>query len=441
MLVTCLQDGHVQVRGSTAWALATICALHKNSISGEIVPVMIAGLTKALEDADAYVASKACYAVHNFAAACEDDNEAPSNLLSRCMPDLLGRLFVLAARADGDVENLRINAYEAIGMIVSNSAEDMKPIVVQVFVETLSRLEPTFSATFPSAERQELQSNLCLIGWCCKKLTVQDIAPHSDRAMTLLLQVFQTKSAHAHEDAFIAIGHFADRLGPDFARYVPFVQPPLLAGMKNYEEFQVCTIAVGVVSDICRAISKQVLPYCDDIVRSLIELLQAPTLNKVVKPYALSSFADIALAIEGEFERYSNIVLAMLQQAGEITIPAGTDDEDMVDYINSLHAAILEAYSGIVHGFSAANKEDGLLVVMESMFEFVLRVGSNEKKSEEVLKYCVGLIGDLGQVYGRKLHTFFRQPVVAALIDEASHDEEIEETAGWAREMVTAALA
>ena len=72
---------------------------------------------------------------------------------------------------------------------------------------------------------------------------------------------------------------------------------------------------------------------------------------------------------------------------------------------------------------------------MESIFEFINRVGSNDRKSSEVLKFCVGLLGDLGQVYGRKLFSVFRQPVVAALIDEGSQEEDIEETAAWAKEV------
>jgi importin subunit beta-1 len=65
-----------------------------------------------------------------------------------------------------------------------------------------------------------------------------------------------------------------------------------------------------------------------------------------VKPNIISLFADIAMAIEGDFERYATIVLMMLQQAGLVNIT--TDDDDLIDYVNSLREAILEAYTGII---------------------------------------------------------------------------------------------
>ena len=58
-----------------------------------------------------------------------------------------------------------------------------------------------------------LQASLCsLVGQCVQKLTSADIAPHSDRIMQFLLQVFNTKGATAHEDAFMAIGFMADKV-------------------------------------------------------------------------------------------------------------------------------------------------------------------------------------------------------------------------------------
>jgi importin subunit beta-1 len=68
--------------------------------------------------------------------------------------------------------------------------------------------------------------------------------------------------------------------------------------------------------------------------------------SSIVKPQVLAVFADIAMAIEVDFQRYAPLVLSMLQQAGEVTIT--TTDEEIIEYINSLREAILEAYAGII---------------------------------------------------------------------------------------------
>ena len=165
---------------------------------------------------------------------------------------------------------------------------------------------------------------------------------------------------------------------------------------------------MGVLGDVCRALHKEIMPYCDEIMRCLLELLQSSTINRSVKPCVISIFADLALSIEGEitssflcipssslpfppsspvstslpfpfllrsplltcpsfllhslgdFNRYTSIVLGILQQAGEVNIGADAD-EDMVEYINSLRVAILEAYTGIIQGLLEAKQQDLVL--------------------------------------------------------------------------------
>jgi importin subunit beta-1 len=164
--------------------------------------------------------------------------------------------------------------------------------------------------------------------------------------------------------------------------------------------------------------------------RSLIELLQSSTLNKVVKPHVITAFADIAMAIGGEFDRYTAIILLMLNQAGSVQID--TDDEDLIDYINSLHVSILEAYTGIIQSLRECRKQDSVFPQIEAIFNFINRIGSNENKSTEVLKCVVGLIGDIGQTYGKRARQYLQNAVVMKLLQEGNAEEDIHEIAVWA---------
>ena len=162
-----------------------------------------------------------------------------------------------------------------------------------------------------------LQSLVCsLIGVCIQKLSGEEMMHLTDRIMQLLLQVFGTRGAIAHEDAFMSIGFMADKLGEGLSRYMNFLQPVIIMGLKNVEEYQVCTVCVGVVGDVCRSLHSGVAQYCDEIMRCLLELLQSPIINRSVKPHVISLFSDIAMAIEGDFDRYTSIVLGILKQAG-----------------------------------------------------------------------------------------------------------------------------
>ena len=92
--------------------------------------------------------------------------------------------------------------------------------------------------------------------------------------MTSLLQVFGTKNAAAHEEALMAAGALADKLEKGFERYMLQFKDVVMMGLRNHEEFQVCTVAVGVVGDLTRALGQGLAQYCNEIVQALLEILQ-----------------------------------------------------------------------------------------------------------------------------------------------------------------------
>ena len=75
------------------------------------------------------------------------------------------------------------------------------------------------------------------------------------------------------EDALNAVSVLAEVLGEQFIKYLDAFKPYLLIGLRNHAEYQVCSVAVGLVGDICRAVGGRVLPHCDDIMNILLENL------------------------------------------------------------------------------------------------------------------------------------------------------------------------
>eukprot|EP00804_Cyclotella_cryptica_P024102 CCRYP_007313-RA/>CCRYP_007313-RA protein AED:0.45 eAED:0.45 QI:0/0/0/0.5/1/1/2/0/116 len=112
------------------------------------------------------------------------------------------------------------------------------------------------------------------------------------------------------------------------------LQPFLMAGLRNFEAYQVCTCAVGLVGDISRSIENNIQPFCDEIMSALIEALQNASLHRSVKPPVLSCFGDIALAIGAAYEPYLQLSLMMLLQAAQTRAP--DDDEELIDYKEGL---------------------------------------------------------------------------------------------------------
>ena len=166
----------------------------------------------------------------------------------------------------------------------------------------------------------------------------------------------------------------------------PF-SPALLSALNNQDEPQLCAIAIGLVSDITRALENKIQPFCDSFMNSLLKNLrvssmtiyeyyaqqaytvgsdaadestfamQSTTLGNQFKPAILQCFGDIAQAIGGEFETYLSVVAQVLQQAAGISVQSeNSNNFEMLDYVVSLREGIMDAWGGIVMAMRAGNK-------------------------------------------------------------------------------------
>lgn len=441
VLIGCLQDQNIKVKETATFVIARICSYHIGAITPTIFPQMIQALSLGLDDQSASVCARACYAIHNLAEGCEDDSDKDTNLLSNIMPTMLQKLLNVVNRPDWEKSNLRQSAYEAVNVMVTNSANDMNAIVVQVLNEALTRLQAAVSPNngLDANQRSTLPSQLCsLVGVSVNKLSATDVAPQADRMMGLILQVFNIKASTAHEDAFIAIGSLATKLEKEFGdRYAPHLVPPMINGMCNVEETAVCSTALGLASDLCRAMGPGISKYSDDIMRCTLNILRSQTVNRSVKPIAIGLFSDVANAIEGEFEKYAAPVLAMLGQAGLVSIEAGCDDEDHIDYINSLRESILEAYSGIVQGLNAAKKEHIVVNSIQTIVTLIHKATADSECSEEVLKASIALLGDLGSAFGNRMHDIFSQGYITHLLQQGRQYKGMQNYVTWTADIVT----
>jgi len=136
--------------------------------------------------------------------------------------------------------------------------------------------------------------------------------------MSLLLRLVDTagKQSPVVEDAFLAIGAMTSALDAAFHPYLNSFSPYLANALGSHEEYQLCSIAVGLVGDICRALGPQSLPYCQGFMEVLLTALQSPVLHRSVKPPILSCFGDVALAVGPSFEPFLETTMNVLQQAG-----------------------------------------------------------------------------------------------------------------------------
>jgi len=288
----------------------------------------------------------------------------------------------------------------------------------------------------------ELQGLLCGTLQVITQKLGPNAAPFADNMMQLFLQVFGAKNSTVQEEALMAVGAVANATDMTFEKYMPHFRPFLSLGLSNYEEHQVCAVAIGVVGDICRALELKVLPYCDEIVHLLLRNLQNPALNRNVKPPILSCFGDIALAIGGHFEKYMTVTMSMLVQASSTSID--TDNPDLVEYLNQLREGIFEAYTGVLQGLRADDKSSAFEPYVLGALDLIRQVAEgipHGHATDDVLRAAVGVVGDLGSSLGmRGMKNFARQSphreYLKALLKEAksSSNEQTKQVATWANQ-------
>ncbi|KAI9921613.1 hypothetical protein PsorP6_002183 [Peronosclerospora sorghi] len=396
-LMSCMKFDHILVRDTTAWTLGRICELHYGCISGEMLPGLMQLLLEGL-DQEPRVSHNVCYAIHNIVKAFEE-SEAAAHMLTPYFNTLFDKLLETSNRPNATESNLRGSAYEALNMLVQAGADEVNEHIMLRLPVVLERLEQSIKILIENPEslhddQAGLQALLCGVLIAAIQKLNTDIERLADRIMQALLQVFSTRNAAAAEEAFMAAGALANVVGPKFEVYMQYFGPVVLMGLKNSEEYMVCSVAVGVIGDLCRALGSQILPLCDEIVAALIEILKNPLLNRSVKPPVLSCFGDIALAIESEYERYAVSSLQMILQAAGACGSIATDDEEVVEYMNQLRESILEALTGIVQGLGAANKATMLLECAPQIGAFLATLANDlTTRSEAVTTGAVGLIG------------------------------------------------
>ena len=217
--------------------------------------------------------------------------------------------------------------------------------------------------------------------------------------------------------------------------FIPFIK----LGLENHEEHQVCSVTVGVVGDICRALDAKVEPYCESIVYLLLRDLGSDKLHRDVKPPILSCFGDIALAIGPAFEKYLPYVVNMLQSATQLSMSTNSDDEDMVDYNNELRNGIFEAYAGILQGFkSDPSKLAHVKEHVPFVLEFIERVAADPHRDEAVTRSMVGVLGDMADTINGVGPAFAQRPFYDAFLRDcaSSSDGSLRDTASWALERI-----
>ncbi|PIO62384.1 Importin-beta protein, partial [Teladorsagia circumcincta] len=180
----------------------------------------------------------------------------------------------------------------------------------------------------------------------------------------------------------------------------------------------------------------------------------SPRLDKDVKVTILGCFGDIALAIGIHFERYIQIVMAMLAEASSAAIVTNPQDYDQVDYVDKLRENCVMAYTGILQGMRPVGSDTDPEKKNQAKISLSRFVPAMVKMiaiccetvpvspSDGLVASVAGLIGDLVVLYGTQITPELSNDKVKALLDRGrkSRTSKTKSVAIWARKEMQKAM-
>lgn len=100
--------------------------------------------------------------------------------------------------------------------------------------------------------------------------------------MQILLQLLSSlgPKSSVPDTVFAAVGALANALEEGFLPYMEAFSGFLYNALGNQDEPGLCSMAIGLVSDITRALGEKVQPYCDAFMNYLLNNLRVSLCNQ-----------------------------------------------------------------------------------------------------------------------------------------------------------------
>ena len=97
--------------------------------------------------------------------------------------------------------------------------------------------------------------------------------------MNVQMQILNSVGAKSSvpDSVFAVIGALANALEEDFNKYMESFTPFLYNALGNQDEPSLCSMAIGLVGDIVRALGEGSQPYCDTFMTYLLGDLSVST--------------------------------------------------------------------------------------------------------------------------------------------------------------------
>jgi importin subunit beta-1 len=316
-------DPVIQVKDTAVWTLGRICEFLLESILPHEFQSIIEALLIGLNDNPKIVQISAWSIQHVCRQLGTTDNSAVSSKLSQYFDPILTALINSAQKSpfincrNANDITTRHNIFESITILIENSARDVHPIIQKLLNLSLQTLANSLNQVGGMEENKTHpldQENFLEVFQTIVRYDPSLIRNDADAIMQTILRIIAgaPRNSIVKEVAFCAIGTFAQAAEFEFSRYMESVMPYLGEALANHEDYAVCSIALGVIGDLSRALNEGIFPYCESLINQIGILLDNPNLHRKLRPSCLYALGDLSLAISGRFEVYVHPAMNIL---------------------------------------------------------------------------------------------------------------------------------
>lgn len=442
-LLYLLKDPNSHVRETAAWTFAKIT---ENSVEvlldPNILPKLIDNLIFALKDTPR-VSNQVCFTLHNLPEAAKPIEESTSGPLSIYFKNILDALWNNAFRKDAFDKgvNLANSSLAAFSNMVQFSAADTLTTLTQVLQLLGEEFALTLQPNYRAPDKiKEFQGYICsAMQPTFIKLSGRITSEVLTNLVNLIVASFKQRAA-VYDEGVLAMSGLIIASGRSFQPHMESFGPYLIFALKSTEDITLCRVAVGCVGDIARGMEELIADYLGQIMPILMEILRNAETDRELKLIIITTLGDLAMATGKPFLVYLKDILEMLKSAADLALKLKDSNEsDLLYYVQSLKEAIIEAYTSLVYGVKVAQDTIIMDFYLPDIFKFIECLCEGDLDlPQEFLKNIVGLVGDIGDLYGTRVKDLLLQPFVKRMVGVLSKitNKDCQHVANWANAVI-----
>jgi importin subunit beta-1 len=388
-----LVDESAIVKRTTAWCLARLAQFHPATLEPHLADFLRVVAASLSDTADTPMIAACCAeAIDNLASHVTEDMRETSPIVPY-LGDLFEALVVAESQPAVETEpSLRLAIFSAIRSLVQATPDPAIELIHTALNTFLPRLRNS------AGSNPELECELVGITAACIRRLGPMIGDAVPELMRLYLDLLTHYNGHSSmfQDVFMALGSVVNAIGESFLEYMDEFGAFLNIGLQQYQDIDLFTQAVDLVSALCFALGDKFSPWCPSVIKIFKEHLEKPDMPLQLGPVIMNGYSDLIYVLGPQFADYLGVVLQLLERF----LPQALQKTDNlleweeIDAVNLWRCGILAVYIQIIQN-CVEDHSASIRPHISNMTRLLTTIQEDTTRDDAVNRFACGLIYDI----------------------------------------------